>query len=749
MYGVGLLCALTALADAAAQDDQGRTEQLFAVVDDFDPLDSSALPFVRQQLADGADRLGFVVGDRGGTLRVRWLDFTASDCAPATVSAADPGAVARELAARLQRRQQEPLSWQFTARPGQLMPPLAQGLLLARACARRGLKQDADRLLQAMPPVDEVRSELADGCYDWLLVAHADPARTRAELAALHHAWLRAFGDDWRAGRVDKAAAALAATAPPPVPAGDTATRAAALVAALVEQFTPLADEPQCTALAPRAQPDTSPGAALVGLGLGAAPALVAALDDERPSRCVLYCACGDSTDCGFRVLPVQRLAFDALRAVSGLQFAARKPAQEVQLARQWWAAVAQGGEAAGLLWAMRRGGADSGAAAARLLQRFPQQLDAALAALRASASSRGRCAMLAAIAAVEAPAVLEFLRQELQAAPFVSERVAAGRALLRRGEREAVPLFGAVWRALGGDASAAVDRDLLMLHDDERDEIAALLLASGDAAAVALVADGLPQRPPATRAGVAGVLLRTPLSELLELAPPAAQPVVAAAIEDLLQALLGDGHRSARAPLRVPGGGVRNADLAAAALAALWPLRYRFDAGLPTRQRDRQIAAAAAAWRQLRGLPPLVGEQPGDGAVRLELGALTPSAGMQAAVAAVRQPAAGSAAVLQLLLASASLLGEGRGSVRVEVDRADAGRFVLVQVEPRPGESIGGASLVFDLRAGGNVLHEGSDGGMRDSFAAVDDFAALRPAIDRALAAAGPFAIVLVLDWD
>ncbi|HEU5311609.1 MAG TPA: hypothetical protein VFV24_09175, partial [Candidatus Eisenbacteria bacterium] len=144
-------------------------EEVFVLLDRFDPLDTSSLPFVEVSTGrwvsyDSAPpvntyRQGFLLDDHDGRFTVRCVDL-ATETLVATGSGAaehervghirkDMGAHALQFAARLAADDSTGNKLGFYVRPHSTMEPRAEALLLARACRRRGLAREAEALMKS------------------------------------------------------------------------------------------------------------------------------------------------------------------------------------------------------------------------------------------------------------------------------------------------------------------------------------------------------------------------------------------------------------------------------------------------------------------------------------------------------------------------------------------------------------------------------------------------------------------------
>jgi len=178
-------------------------DDVFALLDAFDPLDTSTLPFVRvatgrwrdQEHEDYSDpprnryRFGFLVSDDGGRFTVRCVDLTRETLAKTPEGTPehervgyedlDLASYAREFKARL-TAEEEPIESRFYLSPDPTMEPAAEALLLARACERRGgsfwvwpVEHFATEILEEITGIEFYgkREEVQAAWRDWWKIA--------------------------------------------------------------------------------------------------------------------------------------------------------------------------------------------------------------------------------------------------------------------------------------------------------------------------------------------------------------------------------------------------------------------------------------------------------------------------------------------------------------------------------------------------------------------------------------------------
>ena len=331
-------------------------------------------------------------------------------------------------------------------------------------------------------------------------------------------------------------------------------------------------------------RPDLHPGSpahALASIGTAAVPALLAALDDPRPTRAVA----GD--DIRFDPFPEQvhaigAVAKQSLEWIAGREFRGRADAEA------WWGKAKEKGYAAVLAEGVRRGDSDSDRQADLLVDKFPAEaLGPVVEGARRATDPSTRFGLVKAAGRIPGDGCVAFLLEELEEGPLLAGRVAAAISLRARGRTEALRAMLREWKA---NVDPLCPADLLQF-----------LLRTGEAEPVRALAEGLAARPLQWRLWVA-------MEAWLHAESPPDRmprsPQFRGAVQDLLAGLLED-----REPL--PGSmsvlGVsleesRLCDLAGTGLARIRGTPRAFDPAAPLADRDRALAALRDAWRAERG---------------------------------------------------------------------------------------------------------------------------------------------------
>ena len=369
-----------------------------------------------------------------------------------------------------------------------------------------------------------------------------------------------------------------------------------------------------------------SPSAAgqLIAIGFAAVPALLDALDDERPTRSVdtMFSFKGQFRDSTVPLV-VGDLAWNILDWLSGRTLGKSKyggpptsgqPTKR-QAAERWYASVLERGEKAVLIDEIRRGGSGARSAADRLVGLDAEAAVAALeVGIRAADDQRSvRMNLVYKLVAIQSPAATEALLRLLPSLHDSSPRITVASSLFRRGKKEGLDDLVRTWngKSPAGANSDSHDRLLRGFADDRADLIRALA-ATNELAAVSALANGLSSRLIDDRIEVirafspsrggrfhaaSGPGYRSPASEATE-----------AAIEALLAGRLEDTERRRRMSFGDRRAGIDPvvAELAAWVLAERYPKRYSFDPDAPPRERAAQRVAVANQWRAAHGMPPI-----------------------------------------------------------------------------------------------------------------------------------------------
>ena len=371
-----------------------------------------------------------------------------------------------------------------------------------------------------------------------------------------------------------------------------------------------------------------TPAHQLVAMGHAAVPRLIAALDDQRLTRSVGY---HRNFYFSHHVLRVGDCALVVLSRIAGRSFYTnaapsgvmatddqRRTAREQVQA--WWTAIQSEGEQQVLAAGTASGNRDAPRQAEALLAKYPEAaLEAIAEGLRNADDSWTRTWLVEIANRIQDKSVVPLLLGEMQAAPFLSARVAAATALLLRTNELAIPAMIREWQKM----QPTDHRDF----DDGNDpEPLIEFLASCDSpAAIRALATGLQERPVDVRLAVVSAFRDSGsfLSAVssgggMGLIDPdfEGKPLSAATlaeIEALLVAALADVTARYGTSIVWGCGGEQIAfndpricDMAGYVLAVRWPGTYAFNPATSEKTRDRQRIGCLNAFRKKKDLPPL-----------------------------------------------------------------------------------------------------------------------------------------------
>ena len=467
-----------------------------------------------------------------------------------------------------------------------------------------------------------------------------------------------------------------------------------------------------------RSSDDGLPDAAddLLEIGSPAVPRLIEAIDDERPTRVRLTIL--ETNFSSTHLASTGELARSILRAIAedlgiecdagwdALSGAADLAAKETL--RIAWAKVPPRDEVEFSRRAVATAGPAFGLHLRRLASTDPLlALAAASEGLDTALGPHVARGILDIVGDIPGPAALDLLRSRLSADQPLGVRLAAARALLRRGSRDGISPMARAW--------AEVRPEVDHTFDGHGSELLRFLAHSGEAVAVHALSEGLARYDAGLRHRVVAALLPS-----ADATGPPPGPGARGAIEDLLGGRLEDtGTLDDGGPRSVPPQGLdaRVAHAAAQVLAARFPDRYAYDSDAPTRPRERMLAEVANAYRVARGLPvrPPPAPPPPPSSPSAGMGSLVtrveftptgpaPDSALRAKVASLSgRPLTGAAFASILAHVVESDPPRGRG-VRVRTERLEVGGGLVLMVTlfDRPPEVSRGWTLSgLDVRAG------------------------------------------------
>lgn len=619
-----LVCGCAAIPDPEPPLAQ-ELQKLLVVIDHFDPHSVMELPFVRissgMQFVDGEGRLythptyAFVIHDDGKRIRYRQTNLRW-------------GAAIRSPKDRREPYRVDITPVDFTGYVRNLLHPPARDetadyedtevfrlapngldtlktVTLIRACLQRGMREEADALWDRVTDRGELQNALAPGMNERLLYAFAEPYRSREELLRLHQSWLKLFPDAEEKSLVEERVAALEKSIEGSKLRKEPHERSE-LIVELVRSLEDevwtvptgelpwLMENPFLTPDAPRPPPGTTLSERLIAFGTDAAPALIAALGDPKPTRCVELV--DDDFDGSWELESIGDHADRLLRQISGFYFQSSEIEELKGMWRRWHQGVTEKGEPEYLAGIIRTAESDEtgdgfSCAAHRLLKRWPDRFEVVVHVARTTKDERVRTVLLEELLNFRHEGVTTFFLEGLTEFPDDGARLLAANSLLDRGRREGIPVIVEAWKgwltAFPGVAELSEEKDYQRGNRiREWSELTQFFLKAGDPDAIREIGARWAELPALVRKGVLEAFWRTGKKDLARLATTAEKERALKEIERLLLDMLEDRERTKNR---------RHCDEAASYLAEFWPDRYRFDENATHRKRENVLAG----WRQ------------------------------------------------------------------------------------------------------------------------------------------------------
>jgi hypothetical protein len=763
MIALVLTCAL--LTPLVPQGEEmlvtaSDVDVAFAVLDRFDDVDTSKLPFIKvatgRSVADfegrrqNTYRHGFLVHADGKHFRVRYVDWETAVLVNTPVGTAEQervgfapadlrefaAATAAALGARHDRADG------FRRSPGTPWRPTSFALLVMRACARgehwREGRLLEEAVLDAAPAVRDGSRSLASlleiDLEQHLIREFADPSRSWRDLLDHHEAWLEAYPRDDRVEA--RRQGLLAAIADAKARAGGASTeRMNAAVRDLADAFLHVEagfwDTMAMSLYSLPPDRGVGPIDRVSAFGLQVVPRLIATLDDPSLTRSV----CSSSRFGGIlSVRTLGELADQALQELAGFDACERDPKRDWH---DWFERATRDGVRKCLADAMCD--CDRGSEAARsYLRRWPDDLDTVIDATRARPCRSTLLDVLVGSAPHARDARIVRLLEEQIGVGSEAQRIETARRLLAWDNPSGVMFL---WQETRGRLPAS-------------SQLLSLLLESGLAECwQSLLApmDG------ATRAGLIRVLQTTTIAELLAHVPNQERERRLALLRRCLLEILQDdtpcgeqvvlGHGQKRVCIHR----LSRADVAAWVLAANWSDEFQFDGARTSSARRAQIAAmrqASTAAPVAKRLPEGQPHRAPQAAravefantvrtVQLDSSAAALPAALQARIRLMGQRELDSRTLLEILIATAGAdASEGKFAV-LDVERTVPGDGTSITCSLLPaGAEFAEASYRLTATAGGREVEAT---GRRDAWATlrrIDDGARdfRLSAIDRAL---------------
>ena len=628
---LSLLGGLVAQDPARALTDDQR--EVFALLDEFDSLDTSKLPFVAVVLTlEGQrwERFGFLESSDARQFRVRYVDLGRATLevrketvgrAGASFEPSDLRIAVAKAVERAKQRDENRHGLDYYMTPSQPMPPVVWMLFLARACARANRVAEVNELWEALP--DDYRSrekltgrygahELGSALDHRLALDFTDPRLSWSDLLARHEKWLELFDKhffkDHVLARRDSIVSYLQERRGRDELPRTGKPSAADLVFDLHDEFHAglgnlYFDASEVGCPEPRPPHGMRPTDRLVDLELAAVPALIEAMSDKGPTRSVLY---SSRFGGGFRVETMSALAECALVEISGWR-AGRGAAGPW---REWYARAQKEG-----LRKLAEAGVASLApeAVAMFLRRWPKDFDTVLDALRKAEPAQLHAGLFHQLMTSSNGApderVLAIFADAVRRIEDSYQQMSLAKLLLDHGDTGGVGSVLAHWQAgVRQERKPMPDlqRDPRAFSEWQReswehDQMLEFLVGTGDLAVWRAIGDACAR--PDVRRSLGVQLLKVRWTDARRRAKENEAADVETAFRKCLMQLLADDELVASGvAFRQEGRAVALheascADVAACVLAATWPKEFPFDPARTATVRHRQILA-------LRGTP-------------------------------------------------------------------------------------------------------------------------------------------------
>lgn len=636
---------------ASLPDDLDRD---FKLLDKFDTLDTSKMPFVRvatgawsrtgNQSPVNSYKYGFLLSDHAGKFTVRYLDLIEGtldfspvgtpECERRGYEKLDLSIAVEETVQQLAdyRKKVTRSEWFRYPAPYRPLQPGTEALLLARVCVQQGRPELVEQLIKGDCLSVANRKNLDDDLHRVITLRFSDRRYSRLDLLKMTRLWLETFSNDYYAQSTKEQESTLARMVEEDRVAESRPAADAPL--SRQEQIQQWIHDLRDQARAQIGEDvwsqgfylsgDTSgpeaanePSRKLIDAGLEAVPALLEKLQDTTLTRCVFFfMRHGSSTS----VWKVGNFVDEILTQITTIR-AYGKPEEKLKLWRDWYDRTKSKGEA-GALKDLVASGKDHEvlAAAKRLLKISPQSLDVVIAGVRRINNRAYRNNLLDLLDQHWNPRVEEFMRVELEKGGFVSSRVAAAEILWKHGISDGVDFFKAQWSS-GEFASekqdanvpaAVADFDQELANREMLESSARLLLECGQLDALRILTKRISKGGPTLQKAVFSVLDHSDLEELLKTAKKGDRRAMEEEIENMLMVCLDDftaihgsysfSYLGKYVDLTNP----RQCDLVACQFVRFWPKNYTFDPTSVSLNRDRQLIQLRNQVRKSRGLPLL-----------------------------------------------------------------------------------------------------------------------------------------------
>jgi hypothetical protein len=651
------------LAEAPADRLTGEDRQLFAWFDQLGVEDFIHADLVRVHVENAVATAGgepatwqdemraFLLSEKEGRFRFLLSDLSIAVLQRHGSDPQEPGYVGWRTASvdaeaksildalAAQEEKQNPPYLDGHRADADLLALRAQAFVLARFCTAHGREDVAARLTRAARRLIRkgdkslsyergLKQDLGGALLHVSTLDLANPALDRRTLAARFQRLADHLTDPEQAEAATKAAQlrALAEDDDRHRPPGaaefarlSPADRARELVWQLRDEYHPYDFDGW-----PRPWPCARPQGngsfdKLRALGVAAAPALLEAMNDERPSRTI---RCWGGPMLGIQSIPICQLAVQALDQIAGVEFemiagpGVRGWPDIRRVAGQWWRTTQEHGEVEWYRAQLAGGEANAAFACLEAMaHRHPELLPEMLPEMIPhTGDPRLRRAMMGALDGVNTPEINAFLQEQMDTDPTCLGRMAAALILQRHQQPEALAAMLAElarqkpdllhWKPSRREGAnlCGLAQGLFFTPDSPDDPLHVVnaLLSCDSTLAIQEIAALLPRCP--------ADLQQIIIGECAQLLQQAGMGPLGAAKKETrraMEALFIEALAGAPADFGPPFSAETKpaiAEIAASALTEIWPEKYHYDATGSTADRAAQIAAILASYRKTAG---------------------------------------------------------------------------------------------------------------------------------------------------
>ena len=238
----------------------------------------------------------------------------------------------------------------------------------------------------------------------------------------------------------------------------------------------------------PPAPPKPNPALELKKIGEAALPAVIAHLDDTRPTRCGSLLRYGDCCQQIFEGITAHKIFDDHGNENYPVQAGEEKLCKD--RAENWWAEHRAKKGKPLLISAVEEGTLESWAQVDQLLQKYPNDaFEAIVKGVRQSSDPNVRVGLIKAACKVKDKELQKFLQEELHG-PFLRSRITAAEGMIERGNKNGSLALIKEWQ------ESKWGKSWLEQEPGAAGNLIEALLRSGDLTAVEDVARAFPKQP-------------------------------------------------------------------------------------------------------------------------------------------------------------------------------------------------------------------------------------------------------------